>query len=99
MLRSDSPPRPDFFVVFIPTPDRYALSAAVLVPLTVFCFLIHLEHKHINIPTFLGLIYIIVEMTFIQARETIFVLAIIFFVFIVLSLDCRKNKHRIIRVL
>jgi|GEM_PF-4171440 len=94
-----TPPRPDFFVVFIPTPDRYALSAALLVPLAVFHFLIHLEHKRINIPTFLGLIYLIVEMTFIHARETIFTLAIIFSVLVVLSLNYRKNKHHISRVL
>ena len=94
-----TPPRPDFFVVFIPTPDRYALSAALLVPLAVFHFLIHLEHKRINIPTFLGLIYLIVEMTFIHARETIFTLATIFSVLAVLSLNYSKNKHHIIRVL
>ncbi|MHC1791949.1 hypothetical protein [Solidesulfovibrio sp.] len=94
-----TPPRPDFFVVFIPTPDRYALSAALLVPLAIFHFLIHLEHKRINIPTFLGLIYLIVEMTFIHARETIFTLAIIASVLIVLSLNYRKNKHHVIRVL
>ncbi|KAF0235155.1 MAG: hypothetical protein FD177_314 [Desulfovibrionaceae bacterium] len=91
--------RADLFVIFAPYPDRYAFSSALLVPLAVFHFLVHMEHKKINLPTFIGLIYLIVEMTFIHARETIFTLVIIFSVCGVLALDYKANRQHMLRIL
>jgi len=91
--------RADLFVIFTPYPDRYAFSSALLVPLAVFHFLVHMEHKKINLPTFIGLIYLIVEMTFIHARETIFTLVIIFSVCGVLALNYKANRQHLLRIL
>lgn len=70
--------RSDQLVFLLPTPDRYAFSAGVLLYLALFHFLIHVHDKKLNYAMFIGLIYIIVEVAFVHAREAIMVLGCIF---------------------
>jgi hypothetical protein len=70
-------PTSNIFTVFAPFPDRYAVASSILIPLALFHFLIHMGERKINLPAFIGLIYLITEITFIHARETLFLLAII----------------------
>ena len=84
--------------VFAAFPDRYGLAAGVLIPLALFHFLIHVEHSRINIPAFVGLVYLIVEMTFIHARETLFFLGIVAMYAFIQAFDFKNNKDTLIRI-
>lgn len=76
--------RSDQLVFLLPTPDRYAFSAGVLLYLALFHFLVHVHDDKLNYAMFIGLVYIIVEVAFVHAREAIMVLGCIF-LFLVIS--------------
>lgn len=92
-------PMSNALTVFAPFPDRYAFAAGVLVPLAMFHFLIHMAERKINIPAFIGLVYLIVEMTFIHARETLFFVGMMVVTGFVMLLNYRERKHDLVRVL
>lgn len=58
----------------IPTIDRYRFASAILLPLAMFHFLIHVRDERVNIAMLVGLVYLIVEISFVHARETLFFL-------------------------
>ena len=84
--------------VFAPFPDRYALASGVLIPLVLVHFLIHMDHSRINIPAFVGLVYLIVEMTFIHARETLFFIGIVLIYSFIKAFDFKRNKRDLVRI-
>lgn len=93
-----SQPMSNELTVFAPFPDRYALASGVLIPLVLVHFLIHMDHSHINIPAFVGLVYLIVEMTFIHARETLFFIGIVLIYILIKSLDFKASKQELGRI-
>ncbi len=93
-----SQPMSNELTVFAPFPDRYALASGVLIPLVLVHFLIHMEHSRINIPAFVGLVYLIVEMTFIHARETLFFIGIVIVYSFIQAFDFKKNKADLVRI-
>lgn len=56
----------------LPPADRYAVASAILLPLAMFHFLVHMRDEQINAAMLIGLIYLIVEISFVHARETVF---------------------------
>lgn len=92
-------PMSNALTVFAPFPDRYAFAAGVLVPLALFHFFIHMADRKMNIPAFVGLVYLIVEMTFIHARETLFFVGIVLVAACVMLLDYRERRHDLVRVM
>ena len=84
--------------VFTPFPDRYAFSAGVLVPLAFFHFLIHMADQRINVPAFVGLVYLIVEMTFIHARETLFVVGMVIVTGVIRLFERQKHLRDLTRI-
>ncbi len=76
-------------VDLIPPPDRYAVAAGVLLPLALFHFFAHINDENFNVAMLIGLVYLIVENTFVHAKETLYVLAI-FCVYIVVLLSERR---------
>jgi len=57
-----------------PCPNRYGFAGGVLMPLALLMFFATLKKGSHPLPSFL-LVYLVVEMTFVHARETLFVLA------------------------
>jgi hypothetical protein len=92
-----SPPS-NLLTVFAPHPDRYALAAGVLIPLALFHFFIHMAEPHINLPAFVGLVYLITEITFIHARETLFFIAILLMAGALMLRDWRENRNDLLRL-
>ncbi len=78
-------------VLLLPTPDRYGVSAGLFIPLAIFHFLLHLGHRRGNVATFIGLVYLITEMSFIHSRETLFFLAFILIYSVIASLYTRRK--------
>ncbi len=64
----------DMHSLLIPTADRYGVASTIFLPLAMFHFLMHLRDERASIPMLIGLIYLIVEMSFVHARETLFFL-------------------------
>lgn len=62
----------------LPPADRYAVASAILLPLAMFHFLIHMRDERINAAMLIGLIYLIVEISFVHARETVFFIGFAF---------------------
>lgn len=91
-------PASNLFTLFAPSPDRYSLPNGVLIPLAFFHFLIHMGEKKINIAAFIGLVYLITEITFVHARETIHFIGIVFCVMFVLLFDFKRNKYALVRI-
>ncbi len=91
-------PMSNALTVFAPFPDRYAFAAGVLIPLAFFHFLIHMAEQRVNLPAFIGLVYLIIEMTFIHARETLFFVGIVVVTGLVMVLNYRERKHDLVRV-
>jgi hypothetical protein len=76
-------------VDLIPPPDRYAVAAGVLLPLALFHFFAHITDENFNVAMLIGLVYLIVENTFVHAKETLYVLAI-FSVYVLVLLSERR---------
>lgn len=91
-------PTSNHLTVFAPFPDRYALASGVLIPLALFHFLIHMGEKKINIPAFVGLVYLITEITFIHARETLFFVGIVLVCMSIMLFDLKRNRQDLIRI-
>jgi hypothetical protein len=77
-------------VLFLPTPDRYGISAGFFIPLAIFHFLLHLKHSRSNVATFIGLVYLITEMSFIHSRETLYFLAFVLIYSSLMAAHLRK---------
>jgi hypothetical protein len=93
-----SQPMSNLVTVFAPFPDRYALAAGVLIPLALFHFLIHMGEKKINVPAFVGLVYLITEITFIHARETLFFIGIVLVCASIMLFDLKRNRQDLVRI-
>jgi hypothetical protein len=64
-------------VDLLPYPDRYSVAVGVLLPLAMFHFFMHVKDRHFNPAMLIGLIYLLVENTFIHAKETIYVVGLL----------------------
>lgn len=91
-------PPTNWFTLFSPWPDRYGMPNGVLIPLALFHFLIHMGEKKINLAAFVGLIYLITEVTFIHARETIHFIGIIMCVVLLMLFDFKQNSRALSRI-
>jgi hypothetical protein len=70
------PLRPgNYHTVVIPSIDRYGIAEGLLLPLAIFHYVMHSRDRRINIAMLVGLIYLIVEVSFVHARETLCFLA------------------------
>jgi hypothetical protein len=61
----------NMFIAVIPTVDRYGVAVAILMPLAFFHFLMHMRDERVNFSMIVGLVYLIVEISFVHARETL----------------------------
>jgi hypothetical protein len=64
-------------VDLLPYPDRYSVAVGVLLPLAMFHFFMHVRDRQFNPAMFVGLIYLLVENTFIHAKETLYVVGLL----------------------
>jgi hypothetical protein len=69
--------RSDIIVSFLPTADRYAFAAMCLLPLALVHFMIHMRDEKTNVGMFVALIYLIVEIAFVHAKECLIMLGMI----------------------
>jgi hypothetical protein len=70
------PLRPgNYHTVIIPSIDRYGVAEGLLLPLAIFHYVMHSRDRRTNIAMLVGLIYLIVEVSFVHARETLCFLA------------------------
>jgi hypothetical protein len=63
--------------LFHPTVDRYGLVIGLLVPLVFFHFLIFVKERRTHVGLFVGLVYLVMELTFVHAKEALYVLSFI----------------------
>lgn len=61
----------NYYTLVIPTADRHGFAAGILVPLAIFHFALHVRDARTNIALLVGLVYLIVEISFVHARETL----------------------------
>ncbi len=82
--------RSDMIVSFMPTADRYAYASMCLVPLALVHFMVHMRDEKTNVGMFVALIYLIIEIAFVHAKECLIALGMIC-VFILLAI-CFRNE-------
>lgn len=88
--------RSDSFVGIPPSPDRYGFSEGGLLLLCTFHFLVHMRDQRTNPAAFLGLIYLIIEIAFVHAREALYMISFIC-IFLLLALAQRERYQIQIR--
>ena len=76
----------NYFSLLVPSIDRYTIATVLLVPLAMFHFLIHTHDERVNIAMLVGLIYLLIEMSFVHAREALYFLGFAI-TYIILSLS------------
>lgn len=91
-------PTSNLFTLLAPFPDRYALAAGVLIPLALFHFMVHVGEDKVSMAAFVGLVYLIVEITFIHARETLYFLVIVLVGAAMAALDWSRNRALLSRI-
>ena len=74
-----------------PCPNRYGFAGGVLLPLSLLMFFVSLRTSSARALHFFLLAYLVVEMTFVHARETLFVLACMVVTSVFLGLRFRQH--------
>ena len=92
--------RPSVYrVELLPLPDRYSVAEGVLLPLALFHFFMHINNERFNPAMLTGLVYLIVENTFIHAKETLYILGIFTVYAVMLWIQPRWDRARLGRTL
>jgi hypothetical protein len=92
--------RPSILTVdLLPFADRYSVAPGLLLPLALFHFLMHVHDERFNWAMMTGLVYLLVENTFVHAKETLYALGIFLTYLVMLTIAPDKDRGRITRTL